>query len=50
MRDQVAANPDAKLREVRAWLVEAHGVQVSHPVLWRAVARLGLTPPLSPNV
>jgi transposase len=43
VRDQVAANPDAKLREVRAWLVEAHGVQVSHPVLWRAVARLGLT-------
>lgn len=40
---QIDAKPDAKLRELRFWLESAHGVRVSHPVMWKVVARLGLT-------
>jgi transposase len=43
VREQIEARPDAKLRELRAWLVSTHGVRVSHPVMWKVVARLGLT-------
>lgn len=43
LRAHLAALPDAKLREVRAWLAQQHKVRVSHAVLWAAVARLGLT-------
>ena len=43
VRGQVAAEPDAKLREVRAWLAQAHNVCVSHAVLWKAMAQLGMT-------
>ena len=43
VRAQVTADPDAKLRDLRAWLDCTHGVRVSHSVLWKVVARLGLT-------
>jgi transposase len=43
LRTQIAARPDAKLRELRSWLESTHGVRVSHPVLWKVVNRLGLT-------
>lgn len=43
LRAHFAATPDAKLREVRAWLATEHKVRVSHAVPWTAVARLGLT-------
>ncbi len=43
LRAQIEARPDAKLRELRAWLESAHGVRVSHPVMWKVVTRLGLT-------
>ena len=43
LRAQISGHPDAKLRELRSWLESTHGVRVSHPVLWKVVARLGLT-------
>jgi transposase len=43
VREQIEARPDAKLRELRSWLDSTHGVRVSHPVMWKVVARLGLT-------
>jgi transposase len=43
VREQIEARPDAKLRELRSWLERTHGVRVSHPVMWKVVARLGLT-------
>lgn len=39
----IKASPDATLNEVRFWLSEAHQVNVSYPVMWKVVARLGLT-------
>lgn len=47
VRDHLAATPDARLREVQAWLLETHKVRVSYSVLWATVARLGLIPNLS---
>lgn len=43
LRAQLVAVPDAKLRDLRTWLHATHGVQVSHAVMWKVVARLGLT-------
>ncbi len=43
LRAQIDAHPDVMLRELRSWLESTHGVRVSHPVLWKVVARLGLT-------
>jgi transposase len=43
VREQIEARPEAKLRELRSWLESTHGVRVSHPVMWKVVARLGLT-------
>lgn len=43
LRAQIEARPDAKLRELRSWLENTHGIRVSHPVMWKVVARLGLT-------
>ncbi len=40
---EVARRPDATLTELRAWLVEAHGLHVSHAVMWKTLDRLGLT-------
>ena len=34
---------DAKLRDLRAWLDRTHGIRVSQSVLWKVVARLGVT-------
>ena len=43
VRAQIEARPDAKLRELRAWLQSTHGVRISHPVMWKVVTRLDLT-------
>jgi transposase len=43
LRAQIEARPDAKLRELRSWLETTHGVRVGHAVMWKVVARLGLT-------
>ena len=49
LRAQLVAVPDAKLRDLRAWLHTTHGVCVSHAVMWKVVARLGLTHKTSPG-
>ena len=41
--ERVTAEPDATIAELRAWALAEHGVGVSHPVIWTALARLGLT-------
>jgi len=43
LRARVAAEADATVAELRAWAAKEHGVTVSHPVMWRTLARLGLT-------
>jgi len=43
IRAEVAARPDVKLRELCAWLKESRQVSVSYSVMWKTVARLGLT-------
>ena len=43
LRAQIKACPDATLNELRAWMAEQHQVRVSYPVMWKVVARLGLT-------
>ena len=43
LRAQIEADPDATLRELRAWMEQHHGLRVSHPVMWTVVVRLGLT-------
>ena len=43
LRARVAAGSDATLAELRAWALAEHGVRVSQPVMWKALARLGLT-------
>ena len=43
LRARVASGSDATLAELRAWALAAHGVRVSQPVMWKALARLGLT-------
>ena len=54
LRAQSDVRPDATLRELRSWLESAHGVRVSHPVLWKVVARIDRTTavarPTSPGV
>ena len=40
---RIKSVPDATLNELRSWLSEAHKVRVSYPVMWKVVARLGLT-------
>lgn len=37
------AASDATISELRAWADAEHGVRVSHPVMWKVLARLGLT-------
>jgi transposase len=44
LRARVASGSDATLAELRAWALAEHGVRVSQPVMWKALARLGLTP------
>jgi len=43
LRARVASGSDASLAELRAWALAEHGVRVSQPVMWKALARLGLT-------
>jgi len=43
LRAQIDAQPDAELRELQSWLESTHGLHVSHPVLWKVIARMGLT-------
>jgi transposase len=43
LRARVAGGSDASLAELRAWVLAEHGVRVSQPVMWKALARLGLT-------
>ena len=43
LRARLAELPDATIAELRAWAAAEHGMQVSYPVMWLAVARLGLT-------
>jgi transposase len=43
LRAQIKASPDATLNELRCWLLETQKVSVSYPVMWKVVARLGLT-------
>ncbi len=43
LRAKIKACPDATLNELRAWMAEQHHVRVSYPVMWKVVARLGLT-------
>ena len=43
LRARVASGSDASLAELRAWTLAEHGVRVSQPVMWKALARLGLT-------
>ncbi len=40
---EVARRPDATLTELRAWLLDAHGISVSHAVMWKTLDRLRLT-------
>lgn len=43
LQARIKASPDATLNELRTWLSEMHKVSVSYPVMWKVVARLGLT-------
>ena len=43
LRARVASGSDATLAELRAWALAEHGVRVSQPVMWKTLARLGLT-------
>ena len=43
LQAQITASPDATLNELRSWLSQERQVSVSYPVLWKVVARLGLT-------
>ena len=43
LRARVASGSDATLAELRAWVLAAHGVRVSQPVMWKTLARLRLT-------
>jgi transposase len=43
LRARVASGSDATLAELRAWALAEHGVRVSQPVVWKTLARLGLT-------
>lgn len=43
LRARVAAQADATITELRAWVMREHGVSVSHAAMWETLARLGLT-------
>lgn len=42
LRAQVAAQPDATLRELTEWVQATHGVSVSSTAMWKALRKLGL--------
>ncbi|MBN8926428.1 MAG: helix-turn-helix transcriptional regulator [Rhodospirillales bacterium] len=43
LRARVAEKADATITELRAWMLREHNVSVSHAVMWKALAQLGLT-------
>jgi len=43
IRSQLAAQPDATLDELRAWLRQTHQVSASSGLLWKTLDGLGLT-------
>ena len=43
LRAWVAEHSDATISELRAWVAGEHGIAVSYPVMWKTLARLGLT-------
>lgn len=43
LRMRVAEQADATIAELRAWVAREHGMVVSHPVMWKTLARLDLT-------
>jgi len=43
IREQVASTPDATLEELKAWLIEEHGVEVSTTLIWETLDKLDLT-------
>lgn len=40
---EVCRRPDATIGELRAWVLETHGISISHAAMWKALDRLGLT-------
>jgi transposase len=34
---------DVTIAELRTWILREHGVSISHAVMWKTLARLGLT-------
>jgi transposase len=43
LKTQIRRFPDATLNELRLWLSQTYRVSVSYSVMWKVVARLGLT-------
>lgn len=43
LRARVTEQADATILELRAWAAREHGIAVSHPVMWKTLAQLGLT-------
>ena len=43
IREQVQAQPDMTLEELRAWLLETHKVSASTTLVWETLAQLDLT-------
>jgi transposase len=43
LRARVAEHSDATIAELRAWVAGEHDIAVSYPVMWKTLARLGLT-------
>ncbi len=43
IRAEVSARPDMTIDELRAWLLETHGVSASQGGMWNTLERLGLT-------
>jgi transposase len=41
--DRVASHPDETIDELRAWLLNSHGVSASTGGMWNTLDRLGLT-------
>jgi transposase len=48
IRKQVASTPDATLEELKAWLIETHGVEASTTLIWETLDKLDLTLKKSP--
>lgn len=43
IHEQVASTPDATLEELKAWLIEEHGVEASTTLIWETLDKLNLT-------